>query len=114
MDINGYSVIKKIYMTTKSQSLFHKYGKITFEVNKASNKLVIKDAVEKIWDVKVNNVRIINTPGKKKVFARKVFETSGGKKAIVTLKKGYKIDLPGQFETMGVAESKVKSEDSKG
>jgi large subunit ribosomal protein L23 len=114
MDIRVYGVIKSICMTTKSQHLFHKYGKITFEVNKLANKVLIRDAVEKVWEVKVENVRIINLPGKVKVFARKKFKTPGKKKAIVTLKKGYKIELPGQFESMGSAGSNVISEDSKG
>ena len=81
--------------------MFHVLGKITFVVNKQANKTLVRDAVERIWNVKVAKVCIINLPRKKKVFARKTFITGGKKKAIVTLKKGYKIDLPGQFETMG-------------
>jgi len=112
MDMSLYEVIKSICMTGKSQLMFHKFGKITFEVNKLANKVLVRDAVQKIWDVKVDNVRVINLPGKRKVFARRVFDTPGKKKAIVTLKKGYKIDLPGQFESMGAPS--VKSEGSKG
>ena len=103
MELNIYDIIKKTVTTPKSVSIYGNLGKITFEVNKHANKIMVKQAVEKIWDVKVANVNIVNLKGKKKTFARKSFETSGVKKAIVSLKKGYKIDLPGHFETMGAS-----------
>ena len=106
MDIRAYDVIKSICMTGKSQDMYHDLGKITFVVNKESNKTLIRDAVELIWKVKVEKVRVINLPRKKKTFARRTFLTGGKKKAIVSLKKGYKIDLPGQFETMGASGGK--------
>ena len=82
--------------------VFKKDGKITFEVHKESNKIMIKQAVEKIWNVKVDNVRVMAVPGKTKSFGRRSFVSPDKKKAIITLKKGYTIDLPGHFETMGV------------
>jgi large subunit ribosomal protein L23 len=103
MDLSIYDVIKGISVTSKSRALFDDLGKITFEVNPFSNKVMIRFAVEKIWKVKVRDVRIINVKGKKKSFAKKKFITPDKKKAIITLKEGYKIDLPGQFETMGVS-----------
>lgn len=105
MDLKIYDIIKDISVTPKSRALFDKLGKITFEVNKHSNKVMIKNAVEKIWDVKVRDVRVISLKGKKKTFGRRAFQSPGKKKAIVTLRAGYKIDLPGQFESMGVAAS---------
>ncbi|MFC1894854.1 50S ribosomal protein L23 [Candidatus Dependentiae bacterium] len=104
MELSVYEIIKKVVITEKSTGLFKKLGKLTFEVNKNSNKIMVKHAVEKIWNVVVDNIRMIKVPGKSKTFARKSFVTSSRKKAIVTLKKGYKIDLP-QFETMGVSET---------
>lgn len=100
MDLTIYDVIKNIYMASKSQNLRDKFGKITFEVHKRANKPMIKEAIEKLWKVKVANIRTINVKGKEKAFGRRPFQTSGRKKAIITLKQGYKIDLP-QFETMG-------------
>lgn len=113
MDLSIYDVIKKVSMTGKASDLFDKQGKFTFEVNRASNKIIVREAVEKIWNVKVKNVRMINLKGKSKLFARKPFQTAGKKKAIVTLKKGYKIDIPGLFETMGASGSSVKSDKEK-
>lgn len=103
MDLSIYDIIKKVSVTSKSRALFDKLGKITFEVHKQANKITVRKAVEKLWDVKVDNVRVMNVKGKNKTFSRRKFQTSDIKKAIVTLKPGYKIELPGQFETMGVA-----------
>lgn len=108
MELNVYDIVKKRIITTKSTELFRKEGKVTFEVHKASNKIMIKQAVEKIWDVKVDNVRVMTIPGKTKSFGRRHFKSSDRKKAIIALKKGYKIDLPGNFETMGVESPKEK------
>ncbi len=69
---------------------------------------MVREAVEKIWDVKVDNVRMLTCPGKSKVFGKRTFKSSDKKKAVVTLKKGYKIDLPGHFETMGVQTEREK------
>lgn len=113
MELNYYDIIKKPVITSRSLELFRKLGKITFEVHKDSNKTLIKNAVEKIWTVKVADVCIVNLPGKTKTFARKIFVTPGRKKAIVTLKKGYKIEIPGMLETMGASESFGTTESSK-
>lgn len=115
MDVRVYDIIKKIVVTSKSSNLFDKLGKITFEVHRNANKVMIREAVEKIWNVKVEDVRVLNVKGKRKSFARKPFQTAAKKKAIITLKKGYKIDLPGQFESMGsAAGEEVKAEGAKG
>ena len=104
MELSVYSIIKKRIITEKSSGLLKNLGKLTFEVHKDANKIMIRQAVEKIWDVKVENVRVLACPGKNKVFARQSFKSPDRKKAIITLKKGYKIDLPEHFETMGVSE----------
>lgn len=95
MELNQYGVIKKFVITDKTFQLFREHGKVTFEVDKAANRSVVRDAVEKIWDVKVEKVRILNTPGKRGTFARRRYYVSGAKRAIISLKDGYKIELPG-------------------
>ncbi len=69
---------------------------------KTANKIVVRKAVEQIWDVKVGAVRIINTPEKSKTFGRRPFLALGIKKAIISLKPGYTIALPGH-ESIGAA-----------
>ncbi len=105
MELSIYDIIKKSVITSKSVELFQKLGKITFEVNPLANKITIRHAVEKIWNVKVAKVQVMNSTGKNKVFARRKFKTADTKKAIITLRQGYKIELPTMFETMGAAEN---------
>lgn len=104
MELSIYNIIKKPIVTSKSVELFKKFGHLTFEVDKSANKIMVRQAVEKIWDVKVADVRIMNVAGKEKVFARRSFMSPDKKKAIVTLKKGYKIELPGMLEAVGLSE----------
>lgn len=103
MELSIYDIIKKPVISSKSVMLFQKFGKVTFEVNLHANKLVVRHAVEKIWNVKVENVHILIRKGKNKTFARRSFATAEKKRAIITLKKGYKIDLPSMFESVGVS-----------
>lgn len=105
MELNAFDIVKKAVITSKSIDLFKRLGQITFEVHREANKVMVKDAIEKLWEVKVDNVRIMNAAGKNKVFARRSFVTSPKKKAIITLKKGYKIEIPGMFESMSAAEN---------
>jgi len=101
MELKIYDIIKQPIMTSRSFELYRKLGKLTLEVHKDANKSVIKDAVQKIWNVKVANVCVVTIPAKLKTFGRREFLTSARKKAIITLKKGYKIEIPGMFESMG-------------
>ena len=114
MDLSIYDIIKNISITSKSRALFDKLGKVTFVVHRAANKIMIKQAVERLWDVKVRDVRVINVKGKSKSFARRRFQSPDTRKAIITLKPGYKIELPGQFESMGVPGSAEGAETAKG
>jgi large subunit ribosomal protein L23 len=91
MDI--YSVIIRPIITEKATSLNSKLNKVSFEVALDANKKMIKEAVEKIFNVKVENVRTIICRGKKRLkFGRLPFTSKKFKKAIVTLKTG-KLDF---------------------
>ena len=60
-------------------------GKYTFEVNRKATKIDIKNAVEKLFNVKVLKVNTMNVNGKQKRMGRYVGKTSDWKKAIVTI-----------------------------
>ena len=60
-------------------------GKYTFEVNRKATKIDIKNAVEKLFNVKVLKVNTMNVNGKQKRMGRYVGKTSDWKKAIVEL-----------------------------
>ena len=73
-------------------------GKYVFNVAKSSNKVEIKKAVERAYKVNVTQVNILNTKGKTRNYGRTTGVTSGFKKAVVSLKKGQKIE--GATETI--------------
>lgn len=89
-------VIIKPVITEKSMNLLVD-NKYTFIVDKRANKTEIKNAVESIFNVKVDKVYTINVKGKPKRMGRFEGKTPERKKAIVALKPGQKIPI---FEGM--------------
>lgn len=67
-------------------------NKYVFNVKKGANKVEVKKAVERSFKVTVIKVNMINTEGKAKNSGRHAGKTSDFKKAVVTLKKGDKIE----------------------
>ena len=61
MELGIHNIINGIVLTPKSTELFRKLGKITFKVEKKANKLTIRKAIEKLWDVKVESVNVLAT-----------------------------------------------------
>ena len=86
-------IIKAPIITEKSASLAQDKNTITFSVDTKANKTEIKQAIEKIFDVKVDSVNTINVKPKKKRVGRYTGKTNKVKKAIVKLKEGSKIEL---------------------
>lgn len=87
-----YDVLKKPVVSEKSMGLLAE-NKYTFLVNPDANKIEIKHAVEKAFNVKVTDVKTISVKGKAKRVGRFVGKDSDKKKAIVTLKDGDKIEV---------------------
>lgn len=88
---DNYNVIRTLMRTEKGESLAP-LNKYLFEVDRRSNKIEIRRAVEDLYNVKVKTVNVMNVPGKRKRLRYKEGMTSGWKKAIVTLKEGSKIE----------------------
>ena len=92
--MNNYrDVIKAPIITEKSASLSENGNVITLSVDPKANKTQIKQAVEKIFDVKVEKVNTINVKPKTKRVGRYTGLTNRKKKAIVKLKEGSSIEL---------------------
>lgn len=68
-------------------------GKYTFEVPADANKLTIRDAVQRLFNVQVRKVNTITIHGRQRRRGQHYVQTSGYKKAVVTLAPGQKIDL---------------------
>jgi large subunit ribosomal protein L23 len=80
-------------MTERSTMLKEKLNQYVFEVPTTSAKGEIKEAVEEIFKVTVEQVRTVRMPGKFRRYGRGGGYRSDWKKAIVTLKKGNSINL---------------------
>jgi len=90
---NRYSVLKKPLITEKSNIMKEELNQIAFAVDPRANKIEIKEAVKKLFNVQVLKVRTINMLGKKKRLGRSQGKKSDWKKAVVTLKEGERIDF---------------------
>ena len=90
-DIKSLNIIKKPLLTEKSTNL-NQYNQYSFVVNKNSNSIQIKKAIENIFKVKVIKVNTSITRGKLKSFKGKIGYKKNYKKAIVTLAEGNTID----------------------
>lgn len=80
-------------ITTEKTARSAADGKFYFQVVGSATKDSVKDAIQSIFDVIVENVNIINTDGKVKRFKGTKGKRSSVKKAVVTLKKGQDINL---------------------
>ena len=93
MDTRYLEIIKAPVITEKSANLAQKEGKYAFKVDPKANKTKIKNAIEKIFNVKVIEISTINEKVKKKRVGRYSGLTNRSKKAIVKLAEGQTIDL---------------------
>ena len=92
--MNNYrDVIKAPIITEKSATLKENGNVVVFSVDPKANKVQIKQAVEKIFNVKVESVNTINVKPRKKRVGRYAGLTNRKKKAIVKLKEGSSIEL---------------------
>lgn len=84
-------VLKLPVITEKSTLIKETQRTVTFKVLRNANKIEIRDAVEKIFKVKVESVRTANFHGKKRRQGKYVGRRPDWKKAYVTLKEGEKM-----------------------
>lgn len=77
-------LVKRPIITEKSTSLMEE-GKYVFEVDMRANKTEIRQAIEKLFGVKVEKVATLRVPAKRKRVGKHVGYTSERKKAIVKL-----------------------------
>ncbi len=95
------SVIRRpIFLTEKSNTL-RKKNQVIFEVLRDANKLQIRDAVQKMFNVKVKDVNTMLYRGKDRRMGRGYGKMQNWKKAVVTLKEGSSIDFFGDTAESG-------------
>jgi large subunit ribosomal protein L23 len=86
-----YEVLRRPLITEKNTAL-QMLNKYAFEIADGANKMMIQQAVEKAFKVKVTGVNVITVRGKTKKMGRRTVHTNPWKKAIVTLRVGDKIE----------------------
>ena len=91
-DPRHYDIIVSPVITEKATNLTEQ-NKVVFRVAPKATKPQIKEAVEKLFEVKVTGVNTLVTKGKKKIFRGLRGQRSDVKKAIVTLAEGETIDV---------------------
>jgi large subunit ribosomal protein L23 len=91
---NPYEILRKPLVTEKSMARQQK-GIYTFIVAMEANKIDVKRAVEKVYNVKVDSVSTVMMKGKLKRMKNMLLEgkRKDWKKAYVTLKEGYRLDI---------------------
>lgn len=87
-----YDILKAPIITEQSTKLIESQNKYTFKVDRKANKVEIKNAVEKIFNVKVLSVNTLNVLPKFKRMGKHEGYKSAYKKAIVKLAEGQKIE----------------------
>src|SRR5690606_14112577 len=91
-DPRHYDVILSPVITEKS-TVASEQNKVMFKVAAGATKPQIKEAVEKLFDVKVKSVNTLTRKGKMKAFRGSLGVQSPSKRAIVTLEEGHRIDV---------------------
>ena len=91
-DPRHYDIIRSPVITEKA-TLASERNQVIFRVAPNATKPQIKEAVEKLFDVKVKGVNTLVRKGKRKAFRGRPGVQSDVKKAIVTLEEGHRIDV---------------------
>lgn len=94
---DAYKIIKRPVITEKANLAKEDHNHLVFEVEMEANKVMIRQAIEELFDVRVLQVQTMVMPGKVKRQGRHWGKTPKWKKAVVKLAAGDTIDF---FEGM--------------
>ena len=97
MPITIYDVVRRPLVTERSMRTLEQSNTYLFDVHPQANKIQIRNAIEKLFGVKVLSVNTLNVPGKAK-WSRtggqmRAFQHKARKKAYVRLAEGHSIEL---------------------
>lgn len=88
-----HDVILQSWFTERTTALQQNEGRYTFKIDLRANKYMVREAIEKIFKVKVDSVRILTVRGKMRRVRFQAGSTPHWKKAIVKLKPGFSIEF---------------------
>jgi large subunit ribosomal protein L23 len=104
MDLNIFEIIKGPVVSERATMLNQKLKKLVLKVHPQANKMQIKEAFQRLFNVKVDKVNTLNRIGKTRRVRRVIVQGSTTKRVVVTLKEGYSVDLFGQSGVSPVAQ----------
>ena len=96
MDLSIYDIIIGPVISDKAYKLNQKFKKLALKVHPAANKPMVKEALEKLFNVKVEKVNVVTRKGKNKRVRGKSVTGKQSKRAIITLAEGHSLDLMAQ------------------
>jgi large subunit ribosomal protein L23 len=98
LNLTVYDIIKGPVLTEKAYKQYQKLQKLVLDIHAHANKKQVAEAIEKLFNVKVKDVRVLVRKGKTKNIrvARKTTQDPLRKRAYVTLAAGHSLDLLGQ------------------
>ncbi|AQT69851.1 50S ribosomal protein L23 [Anaerohalosphaera lusitana] len=91
--MDDHNIVIKPLVTEQSMHFAGKYNAYAFQVNRRANKTQVREAVQRLYGVKVVDVRTMNRKGKPRRRGRNIGSTSNWKKAVVVLHEDHHIDL---------------------
>jgi len=91
--VNEFNTIIRPLVTEQGMHFANVKNAYSFQVNKKANKVQIRSAIERLYNVKVTDVRTANVKGKPRRRGRSFGKTADWKKAVVVLHPDYRIDL---------------------
>lgn len=107
MDLNIYQIIVGPVISDKAYNLNRQSNKLVLKVHPHANKPMVVEALEKLFNVKVEKINIVVRKGKNRQVQRRVVTGALTKKAIITLAEGYSLDLFDQGRTQVSPEVKA-------
>jgi len=112
LNLTVYDIIKGPVLTEKAYGQYKKLKKIVLDIHPQANKKQVAEAMEKLFNVKVKDVRVLVRKGKTKNIrlARRTTQDALRKRVFVTLASGYSLDLLGQGNVVESASSPIPAQ----
>ncbi len=95
MDLNIHDIIKGPWITEKAYTLNSRLQHLVLKVHPRANKVQVKEALKKLFNVEVEKIQIMVRKGKRRRVGRHTVYGKTTKKAIVRLKPGYSLNMMG-------------------
>jgi large subunit ribosomal protein L23 len=111
MELTIYDIIQgPVRSSSKAKFLNTKLSKLTVYIHERATKHQVKDAIEKLFNVRAEKINTLRSGDKSRRMGQKIVVHRGKRKAVITLAKGYTLDL---LDTMGVVGGTTASDVSK-